>query len=170
MQVEVIKKKKKALSCNTGKPASGFGHRRGPPFSPHIFEAKVQEGKSWSMASTIPPLSPNPSLWLLPHPVLWASLTSVFHSYYIWHFYHHGLGNWAKSLGQNWALFPRSSSRRTAWHAAGYEWVVLTAVGRGAKSLGGMGDEHAINPLSAESINLRTVQVPRQENWNYGAR
>ena len=39
------------------------------------------------------------------------------------------------------------------------------AVGAGGRSCWG-----AINPLSTQSINLRAAQVPRQGNWNSGAR
>lgn len=137
------------------------------PSSPRISAARAKPGAQ-HLPNLLGPLIPaSDSCPTQPAGLAWPLFFTL---HYIWHFYHQGLGNWAKPLGQNWALFPRSFLQGTACLSTGYEWVVLTAAGRGAVSWGGMGDEHAVNPLSASGINLRAAQVPRQGNWNHGAR
>lgn len=51
---------------------------------------------------------------------------------------------------------------------AGYEWVVLTAAGRGAVSWGGLGDEHTINPVCLEHKSARCTssEARKWEPWS----
>lgn len=176
MKVKVIKKKKKQPTkiILLGPTEADLWIYTGSGVSLHLLSASPQPGRirakpgAWHLPNLLSPLIPvSDSCPTQPAGLAWPLFFTL---HYIWHFYHQGLGNWAKPLGQNWALFPRSFLQWTAYLSTGYEWVVLTAAGRGAVSWGGMGDEHAINPLSASGINLRAAQVPRQGNWNYGAR
>lgn len=102
--------KKIALSWDSGKLVSGFSPTprasllsacplEGVSIYSCISKGRVHQDESRSTVSTKPPLSPNPSLWLLSHPDLWASLTSVFHSTSYLAFLSPALGQLGKDFG-----------------------------------------------------------------------